>query len=163
MKILGIDPGLSRTGYGLLKDGLYLRHGLIYSYSKLASGPQELGARIQFISEELRALIREEAPDFCCMETLFFKPSAARSVILAAHLRGGLFLMLREEGVPVIELTPAEVKLALTGSGRASKQQVQYMVSSLLGVKSARDAADALALAYCAYKRTARNDHIATG
>lgn len=163
MKILGIDPGLSRTGYGLLKDGSYLRHGLIRSYPRTSSGPQGLGARIQLITEELRKLIREEAPDLCCIETLFFKRTAARSVILTAHLRGGLFLLMREEGLPVMELTPAQVKLALTGNGRASKQQIQYMVSTLLGVKSARDAADALALAYCAHKRTVRDDHLTTG
>lgn len=165
MKILGIDPGLSCTGYGLLDDGLYLRHGVIRSYSKSKSGPQELGSRIQRIIEAMRALIREEVPDLCCIETLFFKRSAARSVILSAHLRGGLFLLLKEEGLPVRELTPAQVKLALTGNGRASKRQVQYMIQKLLSTPDGipEDAADALAVAYSLYKQVTRDDRRPAG
>lgn len=148
MKILGIDPGLCATGYGFIDKNSSIISGVIRSKST-----EPLGERIKGITDKLRALIREEKPDLCAIETLFFKNSAARSVILSAHLRGAIFLLLREEKIPVKEFTPAKVKLALTGNGRASKRQMQYMISKLLGAdKIPTDAADALAVAYCALK-----------
>ena len=91
------------------------------------------------------------------METLFFKAVGARSVILAAQLRGGLFYLMGRRGIPVTEITPATIKLALTGNGRAAKSQMQYMVRALLGIREEipDHAADALAAAYCLAKRSA--------
>ena len=154
MKVLGIDPGLHATGYGFLgTDRFGLSDQLIFWIIK--SKPTDpLSLRILKITDELRALIRREKPDVCAIETLFFKPVAARSVILSAHLRGAIFLLLENEGIPIRELTPATVKLSLTGNGRASKQQIKYMVRQVFGIDKGppEDAADALAVAYCAMK-----------
>ncbi len=148
MKILGIDPGLHATGYGII-DAQNLSYGVIKS--KIS---ESLSYRILDIANQLRALIIRERPDRCAVETLFFKKDAARSVILSAHLRGAIFLVLEQEHIPIHEITPAKVKLNLTGNGRASKKQIQYMVGKILGVtgKIGADAADALAVAYSATK-----------
>lgn len=154
MKILGVDPGLCATGYGFIDKSSSISSGVIRSTSK-----ETLGERIRKIINRLRILIREEKPNLCAVETLFFKNSAARSVILSAHLRGAIFLLLTEEEIPVQEFTPAKVKLTLTGNGRASKRQMQYMISKLLGVdRISADAADALAVAYCALKNNDLNN-----
>lgn len=154
MKILGIDPGLHATGYGFLGTDRFGPSDQL-NFGIIKSKPTDLlSRRILRITDELRALIRHEKPDLCAVETLFFKPAAARSVILSAHLRGAIFLLLENEGIPIRELTPARVKLSLTGNGRASKQQMQYMVRQVFGINQGppEDAADALAVAYCASK-----------
>jgi crossover junction endodeoxyribonuclease RuvC len=151
MKILGIDPGLSATGYGFLADGRYSRFGVIKT-----TPDQPLSQRIKSIVSELDNIIRREKPQACAVETLFFKVmGGARSVILSAHLRGALFYLLARHSIPIEEITPAKVKLMLTGNGRASKKQMQFMVKLILGIKEKvpEDAADALAVAYCLNKK----------
>jgi crossover junction endodeoxyribonuclease RuvC len=85
--VLGIDPGLAVTGYGVLRNGLYVTHGTISS-----SPDRPLSERIALIGREFERLLRRHKPDACAVETLFFKSVGARSVILAAQLRGGLFI-----------------------------------------------------------------------
>ena len=151
MKILGIDPGLSATGYGFLINGQYDGFGVIKT-----TPDQPLAQRIKFIVAELSQIIQREKPQACAVETLFFKVmGGARSVILSAHLRGALFYLLAQHSIPVEEITPAKVKLTLTGNGRASKQQMQFMIQTILGIKDKvpEDAADALAVAYCLDKK----------
>ncbi len=150
MKILGIDPGLSATGYGFLVNGHYNGFGVIKTTPR-----QALAQRIELIVTELDKIIQQEKPQACAVETLFFKVmGGARSVILSAHLRGALFYLFAQHSIPIEEITPAKVKLTLTGNGRASKQQMQFMVRSILGIKEKvpEDAADALAVAYCLNK-----------
>jgi crossover junction endodeoxyribonuclease RuvC len=148
--ILGLDPGLAVTGYGLLARGRCLDYGTI---SSPAGGP--LSERIESIVARLDRLVRRFRPDACAVETLFFKAVGARSVILAAQLRGGLFYLMGRRRIPVTEITPATIKLTLTGNGRAAKSQMQYMVGALLGIRARLPdhAADALAAAYCLDKR----------
>ncbi len=145
MRVLGLDPGLSATGYGVISGEKCIDFGIVRSNSKT-----ELGARISKMLAVLRKKIREHKPDVCVIETLFFRKESARSVIYSAHMRGAIFLMLYEEKVPIIEVTPAKVKQILTGNGRASKQQISYMVHRIFSLddKINEHTCDALAVAY---------------
>lgn len=150
LKILGIDPGLAATGYGFLTNSRHGRFGVIKT-----SPTQSLALRIKTLVSELDRLIAKEKPKVCAIETLFFKVTGgARSVILSAHLRGAIFYLLAQHSIPIEEITPAKVKLMLTGNGRASKKQMQFMIKAILGIKEKipEDAADALAVAYCLNK-----------
>lgn len=142
--ILGLDPGLTATGYGLLAPKKI-------GYGVIKSNPsQPLGERIRFVINRLDQILKKVNPKVCAIETIFFKPVGARSIILMAHLRGALFYILTRHSIPVVEITPAQVKLSVTGNGRASKKQIQYMIKALLKIKDKipEDAADALAVAY---------------
>jgi crossover junction endodeoxyribonuclease RuvC len=150
VKIFGIDPGTDRTGYGCVEaDGS--RHRLVLSGAiktpALASFPEKLLK----IHIGLAALIAECQPDCVAIENLFHAVNA-RSALKLGHARGVAMLAAVEAGLPIAEYTPAEVKLAVVGYGRAEKQQVQQMVKLLLGlavVPTPHDAADALAVAIC--------------
>jgi crossover junction endodeoxyribonuclease RuvC len=150
LTVLGIDPGLAETGYGILRNGRIAEYGVFRSNTA-----DTLGVRIASIVERLDRVVRRNRPNACAVETLFFKAVGARSVILAAQLRGGLFYLMARRRIPVTEITPATLKLVLTGNGRAAKRQMQYMVRALLGVKERMPdhAADALAAAYCLTKK----------
>ena len=154
-RVLGIDPGLSATGYGVIDDGRAADYGIITT-----DGGAAVPARLARLAAGLEEVIQTCRPGCCAMETLFFKTVGARSVILSAQARGVLLLVLERAGVPVEEVTPATIKLAVTGSGRASKQQMGYMVRRLLGLDARvpEHAVDALAAAYClSGRRAGRN------
>lgn len=150
MRILGIDPGLSATGYGIIEGGRPVEFGVITT-----STAEEQSQRLRSLGEGLEEVIRRTRPVACALETLFFKSVGARSVIRSAEARGAILYVLGRHGIPVSELTPATIKLALTGSGRASKSQMNYMARSLLGLgdRVSEHAADALAAAYCLSRR----------
>ncbi len=150
MRIFGIDPGTDRTGYGCVEvQGS--RHHLVMSgaisSTPLASFPEKLLR----IHKELVALLAECRPDSVAIENLFHA-SNARSALKLGHARGVALLAAVEAGLPISEYTPAEVKRAVVGYGRAEKHQVQQMVKLLLGLAvlpTPHDAADALAVAIC--------------
>ena len=150
MKVFGIDPGTGRTGYGCVAtDGS--RHRIVVcgaiSTPALASFPEKL---LQ-IHDRLTSLISECRPDCVAIENLFHATNV-RSALKLGHARGVAMLAAVEAGLPVFEYTPAEVKRAVAGYGRAEKQQVQQMVKLILGLAvppSPHDAADALAVALC--------------
>jgi crossover junction endodeoxyribonuclease RuvC len=146
LRILGIDPGLGATGYGIIEDGEVTEFGLITTDTRRPT-PE----RLHSLGEGLEEVVRRNRPAVCALETLFFKSVGARSVIRSAEARGTILYVLGRNGIPVTELTPATIKLALTGSGRASKHQMNYMVKRLLalGERVSEHAADALAAAYC--------------
>jgi len=150
MIILGIDPGLAVTGFGILQNGRTVDYGQINTE---AGTP--VAERIERIVNQMDRRVRRYKPTACVMETLFFKAVGARSVILAAQVRGGLFYLMARRGIPITEITPATLKLTITGNGRAAKRQIQYMVRTLLGIqeKIPDHAADALAAAYCLAKK----------
>lgn len=143
--ILGLDPGLSVTGYGFVSGSKCIDYGISRSDSK-----KQLGERINKILSVLRKKIHEHNPNVCVIETLFFRKESARSVIYSAHLRGAVFYLLYQLKTPVMEVTPAKVKQVLTGNGRASKQQINFMVQKIykLPNKINEHASDALAVAY---------------
>jgi crossover junction endodeoxyribonuclease RuvC len=117
---------------------------------------QPLGLRLGRLADRLTEVIDETHPQLCGMETLFFRTVGARSVILSAQCRGVLLYVLAGRGVPVEEITPASIKFAITGSGKASKRQMNYMIRQLLGLDDdvQEHAADALAAAFCLAGRT---------
>lgn len=150
MRILGIDPGLGATGYGIVEDGEATEFGLITTVTR-----QSIDARLRSLGEGVEVVVQRTRPTHCALETLFFKSVGARSVIRSAEARGTIIYVLGRNRIPVTELTPATIKLSLTGSGRASKHQMNYMVRRLLSLdeRVSEHAADALAAAYCLSRR----------
>ena len=150
MRIFGIDPGSIRTGYGCLDtDGT--RHRLV-TCGAVTSGPRAtLPDRLHAIHDTLKALLESHRPDCVVVESLFHAKNV-RSALVLGHARGVAVLAAVECGVPVVEYTPTEIKMAVVGYGRAEKAQMQHMVKLLLGldtVPAPHDAADALAVAIC--------------
>jgi crossover junction endodeoxyribonuclease RuvC len=150
VRIFGIDPGSQRTGYGCVEsDGR--RHHLIVSGAITSAAGDAFPQRLARIHHELAALISSCRPDCVAVENLF--PGVnARSALKLGHARGVAILAAVEAGCEIVEYTPAEVKRAVVGYGRADKRQVQGMIKLLLGLDalpSPHDAADALAIAIC--------------
>jgi len=150
VKIFGIDPGSDRTGYGCVEtDGS--RHHLV-ACGAIATPPGDtFPSKLLTIHDRLSALLAECRPDCVAVESLFYAANV-RSALKLGHVRGVAILAAVEGGYPVAEYTPAEIKRAVVGYGRAEKRQIQEMVKLLLGldvVPSPHDAADALAVAIC--------------
>ena len=150
MKIFGIDPGSERTGYGCVDtDGS--RHRIIVCGAIRTAAFASFPSKLLTIHTRLAVLIAECAPDCVAIESVFHANNV-RSALKLGHARGVAMLAAVEAGLPVVEYTPAEIKRAVVGHGRAEKHQVQHMVKLLLGlpaVPSPHDAADALAVAIC--------------
>ena len=150
MLVLGIDPGTAITGYGLVKgedDDLSLvAYGAITT-----SSDWRLPERLQRIYRELTALIEEQQPTAVAVEELFFSKNV-RTALSVGQARGVALLAAANAGLPIHEYTPLQVKQAITGYGRATKDQIQQMVRMLLALDSVPqpdDAADAIAVAIC--------------
>jgi crossover junction endodeoxyribonuclease RuvC len=150
MKIFGIDPGSERTGYGCVSsDGG--RHRLIVCGCVAAPAHSDFPERLLVIHARLAALRSEHRPDCVAIENIFHAKNV-RSALKLGHARGVALLAASQAGVPVAEYTPAEIKRAIVGFGRAEKRQVGSMVRLLLGledVPSPHDVADAIAVAIC--------------
>jgi crossover junction endodeoxyribonuclease RuvC len=150
VRIFGIDPGSDRTGYGCVEtDGR--RHQLIACGAITARPGDPFPERLARIHRELTELLEACRPASVALENLFHA-SNARSALKLGHARGVAMLAAVQAGCRVAEYTPAEVKRAIVGYGRAEKRQVQQMVKLLLGldkVPTPHDAADALAVAIC--------------
>ncbi|OFW13665.1 MAG: crossover junction endodeoxyribonuclease RuvC [Acidobacteria bacterium RIFCSPLOWO2_12_FULL_67_14] len=150
MRIFGIDPGSERTGYGCVEtDGRTPR--LIICGAITAPADDPFPERLARIHRELISLLAGCTPDCVAIESLFHAVNV-RSALKLGHARGVAVLAAVEAGCPVVEYSPAEVKRAVVGYGRAEKHQVQQMVQLLLGLAappSPHDAADALAIAIC--------------
>ena len=150
MRIFGIDPGSERTGYGCVEtDGRVARLVLCGAITAIPS--DSFPQRLARIHHELRRLLNSCAPDCVAIEALFHAANV-RSALKLGHARGVAVLAAVQSGCPVAEYTPAEIKRAVVGYGRAEKLQVQQMIKLLLGLAqppSPHDAADALAVAIC--------------
>jgi crossover junction endodeoxyribonuclease RuvC len=148
MRFLGIDPGSRHCGWGIVdRDGARLT---AVAWGRLSPLPEQpLAARLAEIAAGLGRLIDQHGPDRAAVECVFHGPSA-RALIVLAEARGAILAELARHGLEVSELAPAEVKSAVTGSGRAGKDQVARMVSLELSLPPGRiaaDATDALAVA----------------
>jgi crossover junction endodeoxyribonuclease RuvC len=152
MRILGIDPGSRITGYGLIEGTP--RGPRVLAYDVIKPPACDLPDRLVYLYRGLSELMTEHEPDVVAVETAFYHKSA-RSTLVLGQVRGVLVMGARERGVEVSEISPREVKLAVTGNGGASKEQVQFMVRSVLKLKELPpvDASDALALAICTWQR----------
>lgn len=150
MRVFGIDPGSGRTGYGCVdSDGA--RHRMVTCGAIVAAPGASFPEKLHKIHRTLSTLITTHRPDCVVIENLFHAKNA-RSALLLGHARGVAVLAAVEAGLPVVEYTPAAIKLAIVGYGRAEKTQMQQMVKLLLGldaVPEPHDAADALAIAIC--------------
>jgi crossover junction endodeoxyribonuclease RuvC len=150
VRIFGIDPGSDRTGYGCVEtDGRRYRLVTCGAIGPLA--PDSFPLRLARIYRELSALLASCRPDGVAIEDLFHAVNV-RSALKLGHARGVAMLAAVEAGCPVTEYTPAEIKRAVVGYGRAEKHQVQQMIKLLLALPappSPHDAADALAVALC--------------
>jgi len=151
MRILGIDPGLIATGYGIIEVNEQYRldcraAGVIRPTSK------ELTARLVQIYDRMIAILHEFIPDALAIEDLYATYEHPKTAILMGHARGVVALAATQRGVPVINYASTELKRAVTGHGRASKEQEQAMVQRLLRLPEAPTpdhVSDALALAIC--------------
>ncbi|MFH1509239.1 MAG: crossover junction endodeoxyribonuclease RuvC [bacterium] len=148
--ILGIDPGLATTGFGLIKAD---KKGLqMLKYGCLTTPAHEkIPTRLLTVAKDLNKIIKLYKPEIVSCEELFFAANS-KTAIAVGQARGVALLKFAEHHLPVYEFTPLEVKLALTGYGRADKNQMQQMVKLLLNLENIPkpdDAADALAIAVC--------------
>ena len=150
MIVLGIDPGTATTGFGLLRvEGSRIRPIDVGVILTPASDP--LPQRLLSIYDGINTLIDKHKPDTVGTEKLFFGRNETNALSVGRAI-GVIYLAIAQRGLPWAEYTPMQVKLAVTGHGGADKQQVQYMVTRLLGLSETPkpdDAADALAVAIC--------------
>jgi crossover junction endodeoxyribonuclease RuvC len=149
MRILGLDPGTATVGYGLIEieDG----QPSLVTYGVLSTSPEDgdTSRRLQMIYEELNGLIEQYKPNLAAVEELFFGRNITTAVRVG-QARGVLLLALANAGIPVAEYSPPKIKEAVSGYGKASKQQVQFMVQNILDldeIPRPDDAADGLAVA----------------
>ena len=149
MRIIGIDPGSSATGWGVIERAgsrlLHVAHGTV----RPARGTP-LPARLAALHAALCEVIARERPDAACVERVFVAASP-RAALVLGQARGVALAAAAAAGLPVSEYSPSQIKQAVTGSGAAGTQQVQLMVARLLALAAAprSDAADALAAALC--------------
>lgn len=151
-RILGIDPGVSETGWAVVEGGRGAGAGTLMASGLLRTSPRDLlPARLLKIHEGLREILREHKPDGAAVEEMFFL-KAAHTIRATLQARGVVLLAAAQAGVPVREYNPREVKSALTGSGAAAKAQMQRMVQAALSLPEPLrpdDVADAAAIALC--------------
>jgi crossover junction endodeoxyribonuclease RuvC len=151
MRILGIDPGLQRTGYGLI-DAAPRAAALVEAGVIRADPRKPLEVRLREIYDGVVAVLGEFRPDVVAVEELFSTYSHPKTAILMGHARGVIFLAAGEADVPVASYAPNRVKQAVTNSGHADKRQIQRAVKAAFHLTSAPqppDVADALAIALC--------------
>jgi crossover junction endodeoxyribonuclease RuvC len=154
MRILGIDPGIGRTGYAVLdiknNQTKLLEAGCITTIPGEAD-PKRLAE----IRKDLNSIIKKYKPSVCAVETLYFTTNA-KTAMKVGQARGVILVTAAEHKLQIIEITPLQVKMATTGYGKADKRQVQTMIKKLLDLKKIPkpdDAADAAAIAWAGIPR----------
>jgi len=152
MRTLGIDPGLVVSGYGVLEERQGHIHLLEAGTIDSGTAQRPLELRLVTLHSELGALIRDHTPDSMALEQLYAHYEHPRTAILMGHARGVIVLAAGLTGVPLHHYAATQVKSALTGNGRASKDQIQQMVRQTFGLPETPkppDVADAIAIALC--------------
>jgi crossover junction endodeoxyribonuclease RuvC len=140
--VLGIDPGTAVTGYGVVRARSAGGAELLECGVIRTKASEPLAARLENIYEGVRELIARHQPQAMAVEDVFYAKNVRTTVVLG-HARGVVLLAGQQAGVDIHEYPPAEIKKAVTGSGAATKEQVQFMVTKLLRLKSAPQPADA--------------------
>ncbi|MDD5021201.1 MAG: crossover junction endodeoxyribonuclease RuvC [Endomicrobiaceae bacterium] len=151
MIVLGIDPGLSMAGWGVVEKGQkdkikMLDYGCIKTYPS-----DKLTCRLKYIYDEIQVVISKYKPEMVAIEELFFL-KGSKVIASVGQARGAILMAVINNNIPVFEYNPRHVKIALTGYGSADKHQMQHMVKAILGLKEIPkpdDSADALAMAIC--------------
>lgn len=150
MIILGIDPGLATTGWGIIETKNNQQK--VIKYGTIKTKPNKnLPLRLQQLHQEILSLITQHKPDRMAVEKVFFG-SNAKSALMVGQARGVVLLCAAQKNLSVNEYAPLQIKIAITSYGRAEKDQMQKMVKILLKLKKIPqpdDAADALAVALC--------------
>ncbi len=162
MRVLGVDPGLTRCGLGVV-DGRPGRATMVAVGVVRTPSDGDPGERLVYLEAQVDDWLARYAPDVVAVERVFADVNVA-SVMTTAHATAIALLTATKRGIPVVFHTPTEVKAAVTGSGRADKKQVTAMVTRILGLDAAprpADAADALALAVCHAWRGAQTARLA--
>lgn len=161
-RVLGLDPGLRLTGYALVGGEAYRPRLEEAGVIRLVPGSGGTGAlppiadRLEELYRDVSGLIERLGPGSIAVESLFVNPKFPKSAVAVAHARGVILLAARGSGRPIVELAPRLVKHAMTGSGRASKEQMGLAVQRVLGlseVPSPPDVADAIAIAIAGLAR----------
>ncbi len=148
MRILGIDPGIGRTGWGVIESKntkiKSQNYGCIETSDNL-----HIAARLHLLYRQIVEIVAQHEPDAIAIEELFFNTNA-KTALIVGQARGVVLLAAAEKNIPIAVYTPLQVKIAVTGYGRAEKQQVGQMVKTLLRlteIPKPDDTADALAIA----------------
>ena len=149
MRVLGLDPGSRRTGFGVVeRSGNQFRcvaHGTIAPRARM-----ELPQRLHDIASNVEQVIERTCPEYVVVEKAFYHESVHSTLVLG-HVRGALLVAAVGHGLPIAEYSPREIKMSVVGNGGATKEQVSFMIRRLLDLRGALqvDAADALAAALC--------------
>ncbi len=159
MKILGIDPGLNTTGYGILEisdqaSPKIVTYGAIKTNAKMT-----LATRLNKIFENISKIAKEYRPDIVAVESLFYAENVKTAIVMG-HARGAVLVAAMQHNAAVVEFSPREVKMSVVGNGAASKEQVNFMVRQILKLRQEikpDDASDALAIALCHWHRSKLN------
>lgn len=153
VRLIGVDPGLNITGYGLIEihtGAITLREAGIIRTPRKAKG--SLPERLDSLFNELRKVLEEFRPQEMCLEEVYSHRLYPQTAILMSHARGVICLAARRAGVPVVSLSAKRIKQSVTGNGNASKMQVQRAVRQFFSLERTPhppDVADALAAALC--------------
>jgi crossover junction endodeoxyribonuclease RuvC len=158
-RVCGVDPGLGCTGYGVV--ALCAGELRVVEAGVLRNGTSAdpLAGRLVELADGLEAVLREHRPEAVAVEQVYAHYKHPRTAVLMGHARGVILMTSARHGLPVLDLPATTVKRYLTGSGHASKEQMQRMIAGLLGLARCpepADVADALALALCALHRQGR-------
>lgn len=153
MRVLGLDPGSRRTGFGVVERSGN-RFTCVLHGTAAPKGGLDLPARLHAICQRIDAVIEQARPDVVAVEEAFYHESV-RSTLVLGHVRGALLVTAARHGCAIAEYSPREIKLSVAGNGGASKEQVAFMVRRLLAVRGelSADASDALAGALCHLQR----------
>ena len=162
MRIVGVDPGMVRTGYGVLEDIggelCVLEGGIVRGGDK--SLP--ISERLSPIYAGIHALLEQYEPQAMALEELYSHYNHPFTAVLMGHARGVICLAAAQKGIPVFGYAPTQVKRSLTGSGRATKSQIQMSIAARLGlpeIPEPNDVADALAMAVCHWQMIRFNEN----
>ncbi len=150
-RILGLDPGYGRLGFGVI-DAERATADCLGCGVITTSAKKTPAARLKELAEDIRAIITKFKPDVVAIESLFFAQNTT-TALRVAEVRGVVLLIAEEHGLETVEVKPTEVKMGLTGYGKADKKQMQNMITKVLKLPSVPkpdDAADALAIAWTA-------------
>lgn len=160
INILGLDPGFGRTGYAVLRGSS--DQPRLVDYGCLVTPPrQALPARLEYLRQAVKKLLSRWEPRLVAVEKVFFAANT-KTALQVGEARGVLLVTVSEFGLPIVQYTPPQVKLAVTGDGRADKKQIQKMLRLLFKLPrpiKSDDAADAVAIAWCALAHLKLQSH----
>ena len=157
MRVLGIDPGLRIAGYGCIElESNSATPSIVEAGAIRMNTKESVPFRLQELYENVREVITELSPDLLAVESVFTHRRQVATAIIMGHTLGVILLAGQQASLPLVELAPAEIKKSITGNGRASKEQIQHAVASVLRlaeIPHPSDVADALAIAITAAMR----------